>query len=133
MNGKNYLKNTKMTNKEKIYEEVLETMGAKNISSKTQKKNGTSMWRLRTGETVAEYSSGYVRKIIYSKLNGRKHIQHTCWQLNPTKSEKQSWTSPDGTYTREWIGRERIMLNTREERLERILNYATKKILKKVA
>ena len=122
-----------MESKEKIYEEVLETMGAKNISSKTQKKNGTSMWRLKTGETVAEYSSGYIRKIIYSKLNGRKHIQHTCWQLNPTKTYPASWKSPETGETYTWKGRERIMLNTREERLEKILNYATKKILKKVA
>lgn len=117
-----------MTNKEKLFEVVLETLGAKNISSKTQKKNGTSMWRLATGETVAEYSSGYVRKIIYSQLKGREHIQHTCWQLNPTKNEKRSWTSPDGTYTREWIARERIMLNSREERLQKILNYTAKKL-----
>ena len=69
-----------MTNKEKLFEEILETLGAKNISSKTQRKNNTSMWRLATGETVAEYASGYVRKIIYGTFEGKKY-QETCWQL----------------------------------------------------
>ena len=123
-----------MESKEKIYEEVLETMGAKNISSKTQKKNGTSMWRLKTGETVAEYSTGYVRKIVYyTPFGSTKRLQDTCWQLNPTKTYPASWISPETGNIYKWKGRERIMLNTREERLEKILNYATKKILKKVA
>lgn len=123
-----------MENKEKIYEEVLETMGAKNISSKTQKKNGTSMWRLRTGETVAEYSNGYVRKITYwTRRSDNKELQYTCWQLNPTRTYPASWKSPVTGDTYTWKGRERIMLKTREERLEKILNYATKKLLKKVA
>ena len=122
-----------MQSKEKIYEEVLETMGAKNISSKTQKKNGTSMWRLRTGETVAEYSTGYVRKIIYANHYNGKRFQYTCWQLNPTRTYPASWKSQETGDTYTWKGRERIMLNTREERLKKILNYATKKMLKKVA
>lgn len=121
-----------MESKEKIYEEVLETMGAKNISSKTQKKNGTSMWRLKTGETVAEYSTGYVRKIRYwTRRSDNKKLQDTCWQLNPTKTYPASWKSPITGETYTWKGRERIMLNTREERLEKILNYATKKMLHK--
>lgn len=123
-----------MESKEKIYEEVLETMGAINISSKTQKKNGTSMWRLKTGETVAEYSTGYVRKIrYYIRMSDNRMLQDTCWQLNPTRTYPASWKSPETGNTYNWKGRERIMLNTREERLEKILNYATKKILKKVA
>lgn len=130
MNGKNFLKNMKMKNKEKIYEEVLETMGAKNISSKTQKKNGTSMWKLKTGETIAEYSSGYVRKIIYGTFQGKKY-QETCWQLNPTRTYPAAWRSPFTDEVVTWRGKERIMLWTREERLEKILNYATKKLLRK--
>ena len=130
MNGKNFLKNKKMKNKEKIYEEVLETIGAKNISSKTQKKNGTSMWKLKTGETVAEYSSGYVRKIIYDTFQGKKY-QETCWQLNPTRTYPATWKSPFTGEVVTWRGKERIMLDTREERLEKILNYATKKMLRK--
>ena len=123
-----------MESKEKIYEEVLETMGAKNISSKTQKKNGTSMWRLKTGETVAEYSNGYVRKITYwTRRSDNKKLQDTCWQLNPTKTYPASWKSSITGDTYTWKGKERIMLLTREERLKKILNYATKKMLKKVA
>ena len=123
-----------MESKEKIYEEVLETMGAKNISSKTQKKNGTSMWRLKTGETIAEYSNGYVRKITYwTRRSDNKELQDTCWQLNPTRTYPASWKSPVTGDTYTWKGRERIMLLTREERLKKILNYATKKMLKKVA
>lgn len=123
-----------MESKEKIYEEVLETMGAKNISSKTQKKNGTSMWKLKTGETVAEYSTGYVRKIRYwTRMSDNKKLQDTCWQLNPTKTYPASWKSQETGDTYNWVGKERIMLLTREERLKKILNYATKKMLEKVA
>tara|TARA_B100001093_G_scaffold48995_2_gene41619 strand:- start:4016 stop:4387 length:372 start_codon:yes stop_codon:yes gene_type:complete len=123
-----------MTNKEKLFEEVLGTLGAKNISSKTQKKNGTSMWKLKTGETVAEYSTGYVRKIVYwTRSSDNKKLQDTCWQLNPTKTYPASWKSPVTKDTYTWQARERIMLRTREERLEKILNYTTKKLLKKVA
>ena len=123
-----------MTNKEKLFEEILETLGAKNISSKTQKKNGTSMWRLKTGETVAEYSNGYVRKIIYwTRRSDDKKLQYTCWQLNPTETYEKSYTSPFNGETHTWRGKERIMLNTREERLEKLVNYTAKKLLKKVA
>ena len=122
-----------MTNKEKLFEEILETLGAKNISSKTQKKNGTSMWRLATGETVAEYASGYVRKIIYANHYNGKRFQYTCWQLNPTETYPAAWKSPFTGETHTWRGKDRIMLNTREERLEKLVNYTAKKLLKKVA
>ena len=116
------------------YEDILEALGAENITSKTQKKNGTSMWRLKTGETVAEYSTGYVRKIrYYIRMSDNRMLQDTCWQLNPTRTYPASWKSPETGNTYNWKGRERIMLNTRQERLEKIVNYATKKILKKVA
>ena len=123
-----------MTNKEKLFEEILETLGAKNISSKTQKKNGTSMWRLKTGETVAEYANGYVRKIIYwTRRSDNKKLQYTCWQLNPTETYPAAWICTFTGETRTWRGKERIMLNTREERLEKLVNYTAKKLLKKVA
>lgn len=122
-----------MTNKEKLFEEILETLGAKNISSKTQKKNNTSMWRLATGETVAEYASGYVRKIIYANHYNGKRFQYTCWQLNPTETYPAAWKSPFTGETHTWRGKDRIMLDTREERLEKLVNYTAKKLLKKVA
>ena len=115
------------------YEDILKALGAENITSKTQKKNGTSMWRLRTGETVAEYSSGYVRKIIYANHYNGKRFQYTCWQLNPTETYERSYTSSFTGETYNYTGKDRIMLCTREERLEKLVKYATKKLLKKVA
>ncbi|HJM16295.1 MAG TPA: hypothetical protein QF851_02450 [Flavobacteriales bacterium] len=117
-----------MNEKETIM--VLKALGADEITSKTQKKNGTSMWRLKTGETVAEYSSGYVRKIIYDNHYNGKRFQSTCWQLNPTETHEQSYTSPFNGETYNYKTRDRIMLWTREERLEYLVKYASKKVNK---
>ena len=40
------------------------------------------MFELPTGDTVAEFKSGYIRKYLMSKQDKLKF--HTCYQLNPT-------------------------------------------------
>ena len=53
---------------EKQYEEALFALGCKNVTSKTQKKNGTMAFRLPDGKNmVTEHKSGYIRRTVLSK------------------------------------------------------------------
>ena len=102
---------------------VLKALGAKETTSKTQKKNGTSQWELRTGEVVTEHSNGYVRKKMfdsYGRVEG-------CYQINHVKKVKQSWTYDNGNYY-EYYHYVRTMLHNRAERLERLIKFAARKI-----
>ena len=102
---------------------VLKALCAKETTSKTQKKNGTSQWELRTGEVVTEHSNGYVRKKMfdsYGRVDG-------CYQINHVKKVKQSWTYDNGNYY-EYYHYVRTMLHDRTERLERLIKFAARKI-----
>lgn len=113
-----------MNEKETIM--VLNALGAKETTSRTQKKNGTSEWTLSTGEVVTEHSNGYVRKTILDKY-GKKQ---GCYQINPVRKEKERINlDPAGQY--ECISYIRTMLPTREERLERLLKFAARKLNKR--
>jgi len=105
---------------------VLKALGAKETTSRTQKKNGTSEWTLSTREVVTEHSNGYVRKTILDRY-GKKE---GCYQLNPVRKEKENiLLDPTGQY--ECISYIRVMLPTRAERLERILKFAARKLNKR--
>ena len=112
-----------MNEKETIM--VLKALGAKETTSRTQKKNGTSEWTLSTGEVVTEHSNGYVRKKTFwkGKVEG-------CYQLNPVRKEiVRINLDPAGHYECEnYI---RVMLPTRAERLERLLKFAARKLNKR--
>ena len=111
--------------KEKETIMVLNALGAKETTSKTQKKNGTSEWTLSTGEVVTEHSNGYVRRVTFYK--GKKE---GCYQLNPVRKEKERiLLDPAGYY--ECINHIRVMLPTRAERLERLLKFAARKLNKR--
>ena len=50
---------------EKQYEEALFALGCKDVTSKTQKKNGTTAFRLPDGKNmVTEHKTGYVRRTM---------------------------------------------------------------------
>jgi len=63
---------------EKLAIDTLKALGVKDVTTNRQKKNGTTCFELPTGDTVAEFSSGYIRK--YLTWKGKKL---TCYQLNP--------------------------------------------------
>ena len=65
---------------EKQYENAMFALGCKNVTSKTQKKNGTMAFRLPDGKNmVTEHKSGYIRRTMLSKT-GRVR---SCFHLNP--------------------------------------------------
>ena len=104
---------------------VLEALGAKETTSRTQKKNGTSEWTLSTGEVVTEHSNGYVRKKTFwrGKVEG-------CYQINAVRKQKENILLDSGGHY-ECISYIRVMLPTRAERLERLLKFAARKLNKR--
>jgi hypothetical protein len=114
-----------MNEKETIM--VLKALGAKETTSRTQKKNGTSEWTLSTGEVVTEHSNGYVRKKTFDRY-GRVE---GCYQINGVRTEPNSWVSKENGETYHYDSYIRIMLPTRAERLERLLKFAARKLNKR--
>jgi len=102
------------------YEEIFELLGIKNVSSKTQKKNGTHVFELpfetRGGERIrlATYKSGAVRNL---------NSCYSCYQLNPTRLEKWQNTSFDHKV--------RIPITSHEGRLEFLLKFIIRNYYKK--
>ena len=118
---------------------LTEILGWKDISTKRQKKNGTTIYKLPIKQygqyiEVGSFESGYVRR-----MNGG----YTAYQLNKcepheeyykdykwiTGTMKQKWT---GKYNR-YVGKRRIKINTKEERLEHLITYCLKNYYIKLA
>ena len=115
----------------KTKEEALSTfklLGIKDISSKTQVKNGTTVYELpikwmnsrgdRYGIRYATYESGYVRNV--SPCNS------SCWQINKRYETKEKfWNS----YYKKYFSSKqykRILINNEEDRLVYLANYILK-------
>ena len=101
---------------------TLKALGAKDVTTNRQKKNGTTCFELPTGDTVAEFSSGYIRK--YLTWKGKKL---TCYQLNPVYKAPYKVVTTNGKLY-EWEHNKRMMIYNRTERLRKLLNYTIKQI-----
>jgi hypothetical protein len=120
---------------------LTEILGWKDISTKRQKKNGTTIYKLPIKQygqyiEVGSFESGYVRR-----MNGG----YTAYQLNKCEPHieyykdyrtyhhgdgwKQEFT---GKYNR-FVGKRRIKINTKEERLEHLITYCLKNYYIKLA
>ena len=100
---------------QKLAIETLEALGVKDVTTNRQKKNGTTCFELPTGDTVAEFKSGYIRKYMMHK--GRKL---TCYQLNPVYKAPHKVIASDGTLY-EWENNKRMLIKNRAERLKRLV------------
>ena len=109
---------------EKQYEEALFALGCKNVTSKTQKKNGTMAFRLPDGKNmVTEHKTGYIRRTVLSKT-GRVA---SCYQLNPQYLTDYKFYDYDGnehTFKRN----NRALIWSRKARLKRLFLYTIKAI-----
>tara|TARA_B100000683_G_scaffold169655_1_gene163503 strand:+ start:178 stop:525 length:348 start_codon:yes stop_codon:yes gene_type:complete len=101
----------------------LKALGAKDVTSKAQERNGTTCFTLPTGDCISEHKTGYIRRNL---LNLRGKI-HTCYQLNPTYKVPYKTVWSDGTYM-EWTHNKRMLIHNRTERLRRLLLYSIKQI-----
>ncbi len=114
-------------NEEKLAIETLTALGCKDITTSRQKNNGTTMFELPTGDTVAEFKSGYIRKYLMSQQD--KHKYHTCYQLNPQYKTVYKTITHSG---KEFVTdrNNRMLIWNRAERLKRLVLYAIKQINK---
>ena len=107
---------------ENQYETALLALGAKDVTTNRQKMNGTTCFKLPTGDTVAEFKSGYIRK--YLTYKGRKL---TCYQLNPVYKAPYKVVSSEGKLY-EWEHNKRMLIMSRKARLKRLFLYTIKQI-----
>ena len=69
-------------NEEKLAIETLKALGAKDTSSPSQIKRGTTCFTLPTGSCISEHKTGYIRRNYLNK-NGSIY---TCYQLKNHRS-----------------------------------------------
>ena len=112
-------------NEEKLALETLKALGAKDTSSPSQTRRGTTCFTLPTGDCVSEHKTGYIRKNLLNKKGGI----YTCYQLNPqykTIEKSISWNGKERTDERN----NRMLIWNRAERLKRLVLYTIKQINK---
>tara|TARA_R110000824_G_scaffold146056_3_gene314725 strand:- start:341 stop:754 length:414 start_codon:yes stop_codon:yes gene_type:complete len=103
------------------YEEIFELLGIKNVTSKTQKKNGTHCFEIPfknyggTNIKLATYKSGSIRNV---------NSCYSCYQINPTRLEQYS-----GKYV--FKHKVRIPITSHEGRLEFLLKFIIRNYYKK--
>ena len=114
---------------EKLAIETLTALGCKDVTTNRQKNNGTTMFELPTGDTVAEFKSGYIRKYLMSTNPVSNYKYHTCYQLNPQYKTVFKTITHSG---REFVTdrNNRMLIWNRAERLKRLVLYTIKQINK---
>jgi hypothetical protein len=109
---------------EKQYEEALFALGCKDVTSKTQKKNGTTAFRMPDGKNmVTEHKSGYIRRTMLSRT-GRVA---SCYQLNPQYLSDYKYYDTHGneqTHKRN----NRALIWSRKARLKKLFLYTIKAV-----
>ena len=109
---------------EKQYEKALFALGCKDVTSKVQKKNGTTAFRMPDGKNmVTEHTTGYIRRTM---LSGTGRVSH-CYQLNPTYKAVYQHIDLNGKLYKHY-NKKRALIWSREERLKRLFLYTIKKV-----
>ena len=116
-------------NEEKLAIETLTALGCKDVTTNRQKNNGTTMFELPTGDNVAEFKSGYIRKYLMSTNPVTNYKYHTCYQLNPQYKTKWKAINSSGKLVESEMN-ERMLIYSRTERLKRLVLYTIKQINK---
>ena len=110
-------------NEEQLALETLKALGAKDTSSPSQTKRGTTCFTLPTGRCISEHKTGYIR---VNWLNKKGSI-YTCYQINPTYKTVYKMIWQDGRLHEGYHTR-RMLIYSRAERLKRLVSYAIKDI-----
>ena len=114
-------------NEEKLAIDTLNALGVKDVTTNRQKNNGTTMFELPTGDTVAEFNSGYIRKYLMATNPVSNNKYHTCYQLNPTYNTNWKAVNSSGKLVQSEM-KARMLIYSRAERLKRLVLYTIKKI-----
>ena len=110
---------------EKQYEKALLALGAKNVTSYTQRKNGTTAFKLPTGQVVSEHKTGYIRRNLYAEA--KPTGVGKCYQLNPTYDIPHKAIGQNGQKY-ESTSKARMRIWSRKSRLKALFLYTTKKL-----
>ena len=110
---------------EKQYEKALQALGAENVTTERQRNNGTTAFKLPTGQVVSEHKSGYIRRYMYreDKPTGLS----LCYQLNPTYEVLHKSIGQNGKLY-ELTRKERTRIWSRKTRLKKLFLYTIKKL-----
>ena len=103
---------------------MLHEDGIVEVTTKRQWKNGTRQFKLPTGELLASYKSGYVRRCDSSDR---------IWQLNPKYKREIRWVFLNGTelVTQRFTTWSRALIWSGLARLNFLHEYAKKNYLNK--
>ena len=109
---------------EKQYENALIALGCKDVTSKTQKKNGTTAFRMPDGKNmITEHKTGYIRRTM---LSGTGRVA-SCYQLNPQYTAPYKVVNQFGELC-EWTHNKRTLIKSRKARLKKLFLYTIKQI-----
>jgi hypothetical protein len=116
---------------EQQYEKAMLALGCKDVTSATQKKNGTTAFKLPTGQVVSEHKSGYIRRYIYREgddMGGKGYYGGgKCYQLNPTYDVPYKAIWKNGNKY-EGTNKARMRIWSRKARLKALFLYTIKKL-----
>ena len=110
---------------EQQYEKALQALGAKNVTTERQKNNGTTAFKLPTGQVVSEHKSGYIRRYMYRE--DKPTGMSLCYQLNPTYDIPHKSISRSGQ-KHETTNKARMRIWSRKARLKALFLYTIKKL-----
>jgi len=104
----------------------LETLGLTNVTSKTQKKNGTECYYDPIADCdYLSYRSGYVRRAYTKATHYSSRLHRTIYQLNPQRKARRFWNETEYEVT------ERILIHNPGYRIHlltrAVVNYRNKK------
>jgi hypothetical protein len=110
---------------EKQYEKALQALGAKNVTTERQRNNGTTAFKLPTGQVVSEHKTGYIRRNLYKE--DKPTGVGMCYQLNPTYDIPHKAIGQNGQKY-ESTSKARMRIWSRKSRLKALFLYTTKKL-----
>ncbi len=110
---------------EKQYEKALQALGAKNVTTERQRNNGTTAFKLPTGQVVSEHKTGYIRRNMYKE--DKPTGVGKCYQLNPTYDVPYKAIGVNGNKY-EGTNKARMRIWSRKARLKALFLYTTKKL-----
>lgn len=110
---------------EQQYEKALQALGAKNVTTERQRNNGTTAFKLPTGQVVSEHTTGYIRRNMYAET--KPTGVGKCYQLNPTYDIPHKAIGQNGQKY-ESTSKARMRIWSRKARLKALFLYTTKKL-----
>jgi len=110
---------------EQEYEKALQALGVNNVTTERQKNNGTTAFKLPTGQVVSEHKTGYIRRNMYAET--KPTGVGKCYQLNPTYEIPHKAIGQNGQLY-EATTKARMRIWSRKARLKKLFLYTIKKL-----